>query len=67
MNDKIIRLTEGERLELKKPHPCGGYVFTVMRAGSDVRILCNTCGHSMLLDRLKLEKAIRRKLPPKED
>lgn len=63
MADTIIRLSPGDRLELKKPHPCGGRVFSVGRAGADVRIVCETCGHSMMLDRLKLEKAIRRKLP----
>ncbi len=62
MPDKILRLSPGERLELKKQHPCGGKEFTVLRVGSDVRIRCDTCGHDMVLDRLKLEKAVRRKL-----
>lgn len=59
----VLQLAPGDRLELKKPHPCGGRVFTVRRAGSDVRIVCEGCGRDMTLDRLKLEKAVRRKLP----
>ena len=66
MANEILRLSVGERLELKKPHPCGGRVFGVLRVGSDVRILCETCGRDMVLDRIKLEKAVRRKLPTDE-
>ena len=65
MND-IIRLAEGDRLEMKKPHPCGGRIFKVLRAGSDVRVLCEECGRNMLIDRLKLERGIRRKLEENE-
>ena len=67
MTDKILRLTIGERLELKKQHPCGGRIFTVLRVGSDVRIVCDTCGRDMVLDRVKLEKAVRRKLSVTEN
>ncbi len=66
MPDKILRLAVGDRLELKKPHPCGGRCFTVRRVGSDVRIACVTCGRDMCLDRLKLEKAVRRILTEEE-
>lgn len=64
---EIIRLAEGDRLEMKKPHPCGGRIFKVLRAGSDVRVLCEECGRNMLLDRLKLERGIRRKLNETEN
>ncbi|MBQ8858870.1 MAG: DUF951 domain-containing protein [Clostridia bacterium] len=66
MTDEILRLFPEDRLELKKPHPCGGRVFRILRAGSDVRILCETCGRDMMLDRIKLEKAVKRKLPTEE-
>ncbi|MBQ8174825.1 MAG: DUF951 domain-containing protein [Clostridia bacterium] len=68
MANEILRLFTGERLELKKPHPCGSRIFTVLRVGSDVRILCEGCGRDMVLDRVKLEKAVRQKLSvPKND
>ena len=67
MSDSIIRLAPGDRLEMKKPHPCGGKVFSVIRAGSDVHVLCEACGHHILLSRIKLEKGIRRKLGTGED
>jgi hypothetical protein len=56
---QIIPLRAGDRLRLKKPHPCGGSVFSVLRVGSEVRVRCETCNRDMAVDRIKLEKAIR--------
>ena len=47
-------------LEMKKAHPCGGNLFRVLFAGSDVKVRCETCGREMVLPRLKLEKNIKR-------
>lgn len=64
MANNILSLQPGDRLELKKPHPCGGNVFRILRAASDVRIICETCGRDRMVERIKLEKAVRRKLEP---
>ena len=66
MASEILRLSTGDRLEMKKPHPCGSRTFAVLRVGSDVRVVCEGCGRDMTLDRVKLEKAVRAKLE-KED
>ena len=63
---QIIPLHPNDRLRLKKPHPCGGSVFIVLRVGSEVRIKCETCGRDMTVDRLKLEKAVKRILTESE-
>lgn len=55
----FIRFNVGDKLQLKKKHPCGGSSFTVLRLGSDVRIRCDQCGRDMLQAREKLEKAIK--------
>jgi hypothetical protein len=60
---QIIRMKVGDLLELKKPHPCGEKHFRVMRVGSEVRIICVGCERDMVLDRVKLEKAIRKIIP----
>ena len=62
----IIRMRVGDTLELKKPHPCGEKKFRVMRVGSEVRIICVGCGRDMVLDRVKLERAIRKRIPAEE-
>ena len=63
---KIIPLTVGDVLELKKPHPCGKSRFTILRVGSEVRVKCENCGRDMTLDRIKLEKAIKHRMPADE-
>ena len=56
---QILKISVGDVLEMKKPHPCGSKTFKVMRVGSDVRIICEGCGRDMTLDRIKLEKAVK--------
>lgn len=57
---QIIKIEVGDMLELKKPHPCGERIFKVLRVGSDVRIVCQNCGRDLTLDRIKLEKSIKK-------
>ena len=59
---QIIPLHPNDRIQLKKPHPCGGNIFRVLRVGSEVRVICERCKRDMTIDRLKLEKAIKRTL-----
>ena len=55
----ILPLHPEDRLQMKKPHPCGGQIFRVLRVGSEVRVICENCGRDMTLDRVKLEKSIK--------
>ena len=57
VNIPILRVND--QLRMKKSHPCGGDIFTILRVGSRVRIKCERCGRDMDMDRIKLEKAIR--------
>ena len=58
----IPKILVGDILEMKKPHPCSpkSVQFRVMRVGSDIRIVCESCGRDLTLPRIKLEKSIRR-------
>ena len=62
----IIKLQPDDRIKLKKSHPCGGDLFHVVRVGAEVRVICETCGRDMTVERIKLEKAIRQVLPQSE-
>ncbi len=62
----IPKISVGDTLELKKPHPCGTKKFTVLRIGSDIRIVCCGCGRDMTLERIKLEKAIKNIIPTED-
>ena len=46
-------------LVMKKPHPCGGARWKVLRTGADFRLKCMTCGHELMIPRFKAEKNIR--------
>ena len=56
---EIIKFKLNDLIELKKPHPCGSKQFKILRIGSDIRIICQGCGRDMVMDRIKLEKAIK--------
>ena len=60
MTMNVIKFEVGNILEMKKPHPCGGRNFRVLRTGSDVRLICLGCGRDMTLPRIKLEKNIKK-------
>lgn len=62
----IIKLAVGDITEMRKPHPCGTSRFKVLRVGSEIRVVCLGCGRDMTLDRIKFEKAIKRKLSTEE-
>ncbi|MEA3376760.1 MAG: DUF951 domain-containing protein [Chloroflexota bacterium] len=46
----------GDRVRLRKPHPCGGDEWEVTRIGADIGIRCLTCGRRIMLPRAKFEK-----------
>ncbi len=47
--DTDVRL--GDVVQTRKPHPCGGDTWTVIRTGADIKIKCQTCGRIVMLDR----------------
>ena len=50
----------GDKLTMKKPHPCGSREFVVLRVGMDFKLRCQGCGHEVMLPRSKAEKNIRK-------
>lgn len=46
----------GQVLTMKKPHPCGGRTWTIVRLGADVKIQCDTCKRFVNLTRDELKK-----------
>lgn len=47
-------------VRLRKPHPCGGYEWTVVRLGADIGIVCTTCKHRVLLPRREFDKRVKK-------
>ncbi len=57
---QILKLYPEMVVELKKPHPCGGRDFRIVRVGSICRVICLGCGRDMELDRIKLERSVKK-------
>ena len=55
-----------DRVELKKPHPCGSFQWEILRVGMDITLRCLGCGHELMLPRSKAEKSIRKILTKEE-
>ena len=49
----------GDVLRLRKPHPCGGSDWVVVRLGADIGLKCQKCAHRVLLDRSVLERRLK--------
>ncbi|MEA1974742.1 MAG: DUF951 domain-containing protein [Bacillota bacterium] len=50
----------GDKVTLKKPHPCGSKDFEIVRMGADFRIKCLGCDKELWLSRRKLERRTRK-------
>ena len=49
----------GDKMIMKKPHPCGGKEWAIARVGADVKIRCLTCGKYVNLTRDELKKRVK--------
>lgn len=58
----VIDFTMGERIQLRKKHPCGSFEWEVVRLGADIGIQCSTCSRRLLLPRSALEKRIKTRM-----
>ena len=46
----------GDRITLKKLHPCGGSDWEVYRIGADIGMKCLKCSRRMMLTRRDVER-----------
>ena len=49
----------GNRVEMRKPHPCGSTMWTVNRIGADIGLTCVGCGRRIMLPRRVLMKRMK--------
>lgn len=56
----------GDKLKMKKKHPCGCDIFTVTRVGMDFKLKCDGCSHEVMVPRIKAEKAIKKIISSQE-
>ncbi len=55
----MIIFKTGDKVVTKKPHACRGQVWTVVRAGADIKLQCDVCGRTVMLTPDKAAKAVK--------
>lgn len=50
----------GDKLLMKKKHPCGADIFRVTRIGMDFKLVCTGCGHEIMIPRKTAEKSLKK-------
>lgn len=53
----------GDRVQMRKRHPCGGDTWRVVRVGADIGLVCEGCGRRVLLERPLFRQRLKRPLP----
>jgi len=56
----VMEIRMDDVVRLRKPHPCGGYEWRVVRVGADIGLRCTTCNHRVLLPRSTFEKRVKK-------
>ena len=62
-----LELNLGDRVTMRKPHPCGGYTWEIVRLGADIGLVCLTCQHRILLTRRELARRTKTLTPRAEN
>lgn len=53
----LYKYEEGDIITMKKAHPCGSKDWLVIRAGAEIKLRCQGCGHDVALPRPSVEKS----------
>ena len=58
--------TIGERVRLRKAHPCGATDWRITRVGADIGLRCEGCGRHVMLPRDEFNRRVKAALdgPP---
>jgi hypothetical protein len=57
--DGVVPYAVGDRITLKKGHPCGVNDWEIYRIGADIGLLCGGCGHRVMLPRRQVDRRMR--------
>lgn len=67
IRNMLTELALGDVVRMRKPHPCGGSEWRVVRLGADIGLECLTCHHRVLLTRRALRNRVKAILPATPD
>ncbi len=58
-HEQMTTVQVGDRVRLRKPHPCGSDSWQVTRIGTDIGLRCLTCGRTVLLRRALFQRRLK--------
>ena len=56
----FVKYQVGDVVQMKKSHPCGSTNWEIKRTGVDFVIVCQGCGHQVMIPRPKFEKSVKK-------
>lgn len=60
-------LNLGDRVKMRKTHPCGSDEWIVTRVGADIKICCTGCNRVVMMNRPDFEKRVKKIIAHAED
>jgi hypothetical protein len=62
----IPEIAVGDKVQMRKKHPCGSDVWVIYRIGADIGMRCTGCDRRVLLARSVFNKRLKQILPGSE-
>ena len=50
----------GDKVIMKKGHPCGANLWEIVRLGVDIKIKCLNCNRSIFIPRIEFNKKLKK-------
>lgn len=63
----LVEVQVGDRVQLRKVHPCGSFEWVVTRIGADIGLKCQGCGRRVMLPRGEFNKRAKKVLAHSDD
>lgn len=57
-------LSIGDVVKMRKPHPCGNDLWVICYVGADIKMRCQKCNRTVMLDRPTFEKRVKKLVAP---
>ena len=58
MEDKKYDI--GTKVIMKKGHPCGSNLWSIVRMGADIKIKCENCNRVVMMPRIEFNKKLKK-------
>lgn len=60
---EVVPFAVGDKVVLRKPHPCGSSTWEVYRIGADIGLSCSGCGRRVMLERPLVQRRMKSRTP----